>query len=122
MGLSSLRTSSDFDRVFAERQRHFKNGLTIYFRRSGTCDFRYGIVTPKRFGKSVLRNKFRRRVREIIRTSDTLPKGLEIIVCVNKPLKDFTFALVRESLSWSLSHPPKGRARDCGVSAKRQTL
>jgi len=60
----------------------------------GNGEFRFGMVTPKRFGKAVERNKFRRRVRELIRRSDCLPWGIELVISVYKPLKEIGFEII----------------------------
>ena len=63
----TLRSYSEFRRVFDTKARFFRNGLGFCYRRANNILFRFGISIPKRFGKAVERNKLRRRIKEIIR-------------------------------------------------------
>jgi len=64
--------------------------------------FRFGMVTPKRFGKAVERNKFRRRIRELMRRSECLPPGIELVISVYKPLREIGFEIIKRTLKWAL--------------------
>ena len=100
-GPDTLKTNAEFQQVFATRIRFFREGLGFYVRFSGTESFRFGIASPKRFGIAVERNKLRRRLREVIRLSPELPKGVDVVICVGKPCRDLSFPLVRKTLFWA---------------------
>ena len=100
--MATLRTDSDFERVFSAKNRFFREGLGFHYRIADHSDFRFGLVVPKRFGGAVERNKFRRRVRELIRRNSRLPSGVEIIVYIYKPLKDIGFNLINQTLGWAI--------------------
>ena len=101
MVLTTLRTTADFERVFAEKKKFFKDGLGFHVKITGSGGFRLGLVTPKRFGKAVERNQFRRRVRELLRRS-LLPVGADLVVSVYKPLKEVSFEVVKRTIRWAL--------------------
>jgi len=101
VGLITLRTESEFEKVFAGKNRFYREGLGFHYRVADHSEFRFGLVTPKRFGGAVERNKFRRRVRELIRKSTKLPTGIEMIVSIYKPLKDIGFDLISRTLVWA---------------------
>jgi ribonuclease P protein component len=89
--------------VFTEGFRFFRNGLGFYARSNGGEAFRFGIVAPKRFGHAVDRNRFRRRVREVIRLSPEVPPGFDVVICVGKPCGDLGFDVIRKTLLWAWS-------------------
>jgi ribonuclease P protein component len=82
-----LHTQRDFNKVF-------KNGLKIeskavkilvYTRKDRKNLRRLGLITPKRVGIAVVRNRTKRRLREIFRTNKHLLKpGLDLIF-ISKP-------------------------------------
>jgi ribonuclease P protein component len=82
-----LHTQGDFNQVF-------KNGLRLenkyikilVYKRNDKCSIRrLGLITPKKVGKAVIRNKTKRKLREIFRTNKYLLKsGLDLIF-VSKP-------------------------------------
>jgi ribonuclease P protein component len=59
---------------------------------------RHAYAIPKRVGKAVVRNKLRRRLREIMR-SLSLPEGYDIVVSVRQPANQATFQELRTELT-----------------------
>lgn len=100
-GPTTLRTHSDFQRVFKQGKRFFRNGLGFYFRKAEEQNFRYGMSVPKRHGIAVERNLLRRRIREIIRLSNKLPESTDIIICVAKPCRELSFDVLQKTLDWA---------------------
>ncbi|MGM0600749.1 MAG: ribonuclease P protein component [Candidatus Rifleibacteriota bacterium] len=100
-GRSTLRTHSEFKRVFNEGFRFFRNGLGFCVRKTSESFFRFGISVPKRFGKAVERNQIKRRIREIIRTSDELPEKTEVVFFVRKPCRELSFEDLKKICAWA---------------------
>jgi ribonuclease P protein component len=113
----TLRAHSDFQRVFAAKTRFFRNGLGFCYRKALHLEFRFGISIPKRFGKAVERNKVRRRLKEIFRTSGVLPHDAELVLCVSKPCRELTFAFLKETCDWAFSKIARARIPDDKESA-----
>ena len=66
-----LRRRSDFDAVF-QRGRLFNDALLVLRILPNSLEHnRYGFVTSKRLGGAVVRNRVRRRLREIVRSGDS---------------------------------------------------
>jgi len=100
-GRATLRAQSEFQRVFKEGTRFFRDGLGFCVRKAVGVAFRFGLSIPRRFGNAVLRNKLRRRIREIIRHSNSLPESAEIVICVNRPCAQFSFAALQAAFKWA---------------------
>jgi ribonuclease P protein component len=77
-----LILTSQFARVRTEGQSVRGRTLILGFLRTeGTDCFQAGVVTSKRIGGAVVRNRVRRRVRDIIRTEQgRLRKGFWFVV------------------------------------------
>lgn len=63
-----LKESRDFARMKAQGQSQAGRLLVLaVLRREGEADFRFGLVTGKKLGGAVVRNRLRRQLREVIR-------------------------------------------------------
>jgi len=63
-----LRHSKDFSNIISNQQ-YFKNKyFSLYYKESKTTLF--GITVPKKVGKAVIRNKLKRRVKNIISNNE----------------------------------------------------
>lgn len=76
-----LLRRSDFRRVYEEGQRRSAPLCVLFFRPNGQPETRLGITTPARLGGAVLRNRVKRRLRELFRLNrSTLPGGWDIVL------------------------------------------
>lgn len=76
-----LSRSEDFARVRAEGQTFRSRLMLINVAANGLKHNRFGLVTGKRLGGAVTRNRIRRVLREILRESqDKLASGWDIVV------------------------------------------
>ena len=62
-----LLRKAEFDRVFEAGRRGFAKGLLVFVAESAAGRSRLGLVTSRRFGGAVARNRARRLVREAFR-------------------------------------------------------
>jgi len=108
-GRSTLRTHSDFQRVFNEGSRFFRDGLGFCVRKVRGIDFRYGISIPRRFGNAVERNRLRRRLREIIRMADPPLESAEIVFSLRKPCRELSFATLKGACEWAFARVHRAR-------------
>lgn len=76
-----LLRRSEFRRVYDEGQRRSASLCIVFLLPNGLPHPRLGITTPARMGKAVLRNRVRRRLREVFRLNrPSLPAGWDILV------------------------------------------
>ena len=63
-----LQRAPEFDRVRREGRLHRGSKLALsLIVNAGSGDFRAGFITSRRIGSAVMRNRVRRRLREIVR-------------------------------------------------------
>ena len=74
-----LLTKFDFERVFKEGRRAFAKGLLVYVAVSPVAMARIGLVTSRRFGNAVHRNRARRLLRESFRLKQHELPPLDIV-------------------------------------------
>jgi len=81
----SLKSSSVFQRLYSKGKSSASHLLVIYCRKTKRNTSRVGITVSKKLGKAVVRNKIRRRIREIYRTNeDKFLPGFDIVVVARK--------------------------------------
>ena len=93
-----LSRRADFDRVF-QHGRH--NGGKLLSVRSVSNQqplTRFAFAIPKRVGKAVVRNRVRRRLREILRTM-SLVEGFDVVISVRPEASTAPFAALKTELT-----------------------
>jgi ribonuclease P protein component len=94
-----LRHRKDFDSVF-QRGRGYNDKLLVLRILPNDLDHnRYGFVTSKRLGKAVVRNRVRRRLREIVREAPAAA-GYDVVLsakttAAEAPFTDLTASVAR---------------------------
>ncbi|MGH9342512.1 MAG: ribonuclease P protein component [Terriglobia bacterium] len=90
----------DIRRVYEEGRRGSARICTIFYRSNGLPRTRLGITTPKALGGAVVRNRIRRRLREVFRLNQTaVPAGWDIVLNPRTAVASVPFPiLVKEIL------------------------
>jgi len=86
----------------------------VFCRPNGLSQSRLGITAPARLGKAVMRNRVKRRVREVFRLNRAaLPGGWDILVNPREAVARLPFrTLQRELLRLFPTQPPAGAAKE----------
>lgn len=77
-----LLDRASFDAVFEQHQKVVRPHYVLYWKKSSTA--KLGIVASKKFGNAVVRNRFKRCVREAFRTSKSRVGDYEFVVIARK--------------------------------------
>ena len=77
----SLKLNHVFRRLYAKGSSAANRYLVLYCRRNGSQENRVGMTVSKKLGCAVVRNRARRRLREVYRLNEHLFKpGYDIVV------------------------------------------
>ena len=92
-----LRRRKDFDTVFQEGQVLGNRLLVLRSVPNQLSHNRYGFVTSKRLGKAVVRNRVRRRLREIVRALATR-SGWDVVLSARAAAADADFQQLKKAV------------------------
>jgi ribonuclease P protein component len=96
-----LSRREEFDAVYRAGKRRSSSHFTVFFRANGLPLSRFGFSIKKALGGAVVRNRIRRRLREIIRCHRLeIPAGWDIVIHPKSSTQRVAFA----SLSTDLLH------------------
>ncbi|NLJ98310.1 MAG: ribonuclease P protein component [Tissierellia bacterium] len=86
-----LRNNEDFKIVYRKGKNYWNRNLGIYIMKNDLDNSRIGFSITKKFGNSVVRNRTRRRIKEIYRQNfDNIKEGYDIIIIPKKNVVDIT--------------------------------
>ena len=78
--------------------------LVLYYRKNKSDNLRLGITVTKKVGKAVVRNRIRRRIREVFtELSGKIPPSYDIIVVSRAKAAQCDYSEIRSALKYLLS-------------------
>jgi len=87
-----LRKNEDFKKVYKYGKSYYNRNLIMYIRKNDLEYSRIGFTVTKKIGNSVVRNKIRRRIKEIVRKNlGNIMDGYDIILIPKKNVIDISF-------------------------------
>jgi ribonuclease P protein component len=109
-----LLRRNEFRQVYEAGQRRSGPLGVIFFRPNGLSLTRLGITAPTKLGGAVLRNRVKRRVREVFRLNQlAIPGGWDIVVNPREAMATVEFSrLAQELLRLFPRHAPAGQTEE----------
>ncbi|MBR0162050.1 MAG: ribonuclease P protein component [Oscillospiraceae bacterium] len=96
---SSLKRNSDFRRVYARGKSAASPRVVVYCRKNRLGVNRTGFTVSKKLGHAVVRNRVRRRLREIVRlNSPQFRQGYDLIVVARTRAVDSEYRKLEEDV------------------------
>lgn len=92
-----LKKQTDFDKLFQKGKRAFSPSLTMLYTKSKQTTM--GISVGKRHGKSVVRNRIKRLLREAFRAELPKMKHAYAIVLIPKVAEKYDYHLFRQHIA-----------------------
>lgn len=94
-----LRKNIEFKRVYNKGKNYWNRNLILYVRKNGLEETRLGITITKKIGNAVIRNKIRRRLKEIYRLNhQSVKNGYDLIFIPKKNVVDLSYKELESSL------------------------
>ena len=101
----SLKMNYEFRRLYAKGKSAVTPYLVVYVRRTGRDHNRLGITVSNKIGKAVVRNRVRRRLREIYRLrEDRLCRGLDLVIVARGRSPEATYAQLERAFEKACRH------------------
>lgn len=98
--LQRLKKNNDFQHVFKKGQSTANRQFVVYvLKMPERAENRLGLSVSKKIGNAVVRNRIKRKVREVFRQlNGRLEQGHDFIIIARQPAADMTFAEIESSL------------------------
>jgi ribonuclease P protein component len=89
----------EFRQVYEQGERRSTSLCTIFFRPNGRAETRLGVTVPSRVGGAVLRNRIKRRVREVFRQNKAaFADGWDVVVNPRKEVATVAYPILERQL------------------------
>ncbi|WP_138160429.1 ribonuclease P protein component [Peptoniphilus catoniae] len=87
-----LKKNIDFQRVYKKRNINGNRHITVFYRKNDLPTKRVGFTITKKIGNAVVRNKLKRRLREIYKSNfDLLKDGYDYVFVMKKSAVDLSY-------------------------------
>jgi ribonuclease P protein component len=103
--MQMLRNSQQFRRVYEQGRKIHTPFFSAFFLRNDVGERRYGITVTRKIGGAVVRNRCKRRLREILRKHElcsSYPGGFDLVLNVKPETAAADFNQIQESFSRAL--------------------
>jgi|SRR5215813_8812109 len=98
----TLRNSQQFRRVYDQGQRFHTPFFSAFILRNDGGEQRFGITVTRKIGSAIIRNRCKRRLREVVRKyefHDVDMGGFDLVINVKAGLAEANFKQLEEAFS-----------------------
>lgn len=96
--INIIKESKDFDKAFKKRNQISSKYTYIYINDNENNNYRFGICVSKKLGKAVIRNKIKRRVKDIIDKSKLQFQDKDYIIILKKSASSAQYLELKEDI------------------------
>ncbi len=104
--MRTLSNSRQFRRVYERGYKVHTPFFSAFFLKNDAGEPRYGITVTRKIGGAVVRNRCKRRLREIVRDYElcsSYPCGFDLVLNVKPGLAEADFERLRESFARAMT-------------------
>jgi ribonuclease P protein component len=93
-----IKSSREYTEIINKGKKIKSNNFSIYYRKNNEKN-RYGISIPKKTGKAVIRNKIKRRIKNIIdNNKNSMQSSYDYVIIIRKGILDLTYLDMEKEL------------------------
>lgn len=96
--LNIIKESKDFDKILKKKNQYSSKYTYIYINDNDLNNYRFGICVSKKLGKAVVRNKIKRRVKDIIDKSKLQFASKDYIIILKKSASSAKYLELKEDI------------------------
>jgi len=96
--INIVKEKKDFDNAFKLKNQYTSKYTYIYIKDNDQKKYRFGICVSKKIGNAVTRNKYKRRIKDIIDKSKLQFEDKDYIIVLKKSAKDAEYLDLKEDL------------------------
>lgn len=86
-----IKSSREYTEIINNGKNIKSNNFSIYYRKNNNKNM-YGISIPKKTGKAVIRNKIKRRVKNIIdNNKNSMQSSYDYVIIIRKGILELTY-------------------------------
>lgn len=101
--LEIIKSSREYTEIINTNKFKRNKYFSVYYRKNNDKN-KYGITVPKKTGTAVIRNKIKRRVKNIIdNNKNIVQKNYDYVIIVKKGIIDLTYQEMEKELLKLLS-------------------
>ncbi len=94
-----IRKNVEFKQVYSGGKNYWNRNLTLYVKRNNLDGSRYGITITKKIGSAVVRNRIRRRIKEIYRLNFyRIKDGYDLVFIPKKNVQEISYKQLESAL------------------------
>ena len=94
-----IKSSREYTEIIGLNKARRSPYFSIYTRKNNEDSNRYGISIPKKTGTAVVRNKVKRRIKNILdNNKKTIQKGWDYVIIVKKGILALTYLEIEKEL------------------------
>ena len=86
-----VRKNEEFQRIIGKKTSVVNKQFVLYYTKNDYDHMRVGLSVSKKLGKAVVRNKIKRQVRHMVRTTFDQNKSYDYVIIVRKGFLNQTF-------------------------------
>lgn len=99
MGIITIKRNRDYRQVFARGRRKSDRLLVVYRLPNETGTYRFGVTVSRKLGGAVVRNRVRRRLKEICRLNpEAFASGYDYVIVARPPAAECDYRALAGSL------------------------
>ena len=96
--MNIVKKNTEFSYIMKDGKKYYCDILNLYIIKNSYNYNRFGISISKKIGSAVIRNKFKRQIKDIIDNLDIKFNGYDILLISRSNLKDSNYLYIKSNI------------------------